>query len=293
LKTLADLIRGADNDEEIKFFFEILNETQNKIARENLTVSLAVSRGEIFVRDFAGTVTVAIPYSPKISAEFHDLLTVYYLYGNENFREMPDAKFINGEIIFATNHFSSFFVSEWVNPFADVFRNDWFYRDVRFAYANDIMTGTAQGVFAPNINLSRAMAVTLLWRFDGEPFAANNNFSDVEPGAWYANAVSWAKSNGIVSGYGNGIFAPADNVTREQFAVILHNFAAQSEMNISGGNFDYSDANLISSWAANAMRWANANGIITGRTATTLSPQGIVTRSEAAAMIQRFSDKKN
>jgi len=153
------------------------------------------------------------------------------------------------------------------------------------------MGGVAVGQFAPNINLSRGMMVTMLWRMEGMPTVADGNaFNDVAASSWYAEAIAWAAASGIVNGYGDGNFGPSDNVTREQMAVILKNYAAFSGQDAAVSTFaaEFADAGDISPWAMDAMQWANVNGLITGRTMSTLVPTGTATRAEAAAIVQRF-----
>ena len=85
-----------------------------------------------------------------------------------------------------------------------------------------------------------------------------------------------------------------DNITREQIAVILQNYAQFRGENAFGGTFamDFADADSISPWALDAMEWANTNGLITGRTLTTLAPSGTTTRAESAAILQRFIEAR-
>jgi len=294
-ETLVGLVYGKSDDTIIRFIAEAveLNNAQQAIAGVNTAVFLSVIVGDEIIRNFAGTVSVTIPYTPTTSLEFYDLLTVYHLDDFANITEMPDAEYYDGEISFSTNHFSLFFISEWISPFADISRDDWFFRNVRFVYSNELMTGTAQSEFAPGLNLTRAMLVTILWRLEDEPITEiGGAFTDVSPGAWYSNAVAWANENGIVNGYGGGLFGPNDNVTREQFAVILQNFARFKNLN-TGGNLivGFADSENISAWALESMQWAVANGIISGRTSTTLAPNGTATRAESAAMLQRFIEE--
>lgn len=178
-------------------------------------------------------------------------------------------------------------------PFVDVKTSDWFYDSVKYVYENGMMKGLSDTVFAPNVTLSRAMLVTILYRLEGSPAVSEANpFSDVAEGQWYTDAVIWANANGIVSGYGNGSFGPMDNITREQMAAILMRYAGYkgadtfARADLSG----YADQDAVSSWALEAMQWANAEGLINGRTATTLAPAGETTRAEAAAILTRFCD---
>jgi len=299
--TLASLVQDEDDDIPIRIIIEIIEEdsktvltpAQQAIIGDNLAISITVMVGERIVRNFAGTVTVSIPFVPPFGflSTDRDLLTVYHIDITGNAREMLDARFYNFKISFTTNHFSVFFVSEWISPFVDVARNDWFFRSVRFTYVNNLMSGTAAGVFSPNAELSRAMIVTLLWNLEGQPITtASNNFTDVQAGQWYYNAVNWASENGIVLGLGDDRFAPNDNATREQFAVILQNYARFNGISALGGSFAtaFEDEDTVSAWALDAMQWANTVGLISGRTVTTLVPRGTATRAEAAVILQGF-----
>lgn len=177
-----------------------------------------------------------------------------------------------------------------VAEYDDVNPGDWFYPAVQFVSERGIMVGTGAS-FEPDAAASRAMLVTILYRLEGEPAVSSANpFSDAADDQWYTDAVIWASENGIVSGYGNGFFGPTDPVTREQFAVILYRYAQYkgydtgAEADISG----YTDASSVSSWAKTAMKWACAEGLISGRTATELVPSGNAMRAEAAAILMRF-----
>jgi len=170
---------------------------------------------------------------------------------------------------------------EWENPFSDVAEDNWFYDYVRFAYTANLMTGVGNGEFSPNTNLSRAMIITILAR------VAEVDTSVGE--TWYFAAVEWGMSAGITDGSNL-----QDNVTREQLATMLYRFAQYVGASISRPPTGHnpSDIDDVSDWAQSAMLWANANGIITGRTITTLAPQGFATRAEAAAILQRFVERK-
>ncbi len=162
---------------------------------------------------------------------------------------------------------------------------------VDFAVANGLMNGTSDTSFAPNMTLNRAMLVTILYRLAGSPVAmATDKFTDVAAGQWYTEAVAWAAANGIVTGKTETAFAPMDNITREQFATMLMRYCKFAGLD-TAKNADlgtFTDASSISSYAKDALAWANASGIITGRTATTIAPTGSATRGEAATMLMRF-----
>ena len=175
--------------------------------------------------------------------------------------------------------------------FTDVYITKWYHEAVDYAVRKGLMNGVADDKFDPDGSTTRAMLVTILWRLEGESAdRAENPFRDVKPNQWYTDAVLWASEKGIVNGYGDGTFGPMDTLTREQFAAILQRYAKYKGLDVSktADLSAYTDAESISAWAREAMRWANAEGLITGRTATTLAPQGSATRAEAAAILMRF-----
>lgn len=175
-------------------------------------------------------------------------------------------------------------------PFNDVNAGDWFYDYVEYVYNNGIMDGVDNGVFSPNTETTRGMVVTILYRLAGEPnVRGGNDFSDVASGAYYADAVTWASNAGIVNGTSATTFSPNALVTREQFAAMLYRYMSYIGEDVSAStNLNrYTDAGSVSAYAETAMSWAVAEGIINGRTATTLAPAGNCTRAEVAAMITR------
>ena len=178
-------------------------------------------------------------------------------------------------------------------PFADVSAGSWYYDAVEFVWSNGIMDGVGRGLFAPNQVLTRAMLVTVLWRIDGAPdVSAALPFDDVADGSWYTDAVRRAASNGIVDGTGETSFSPDDKITREQLAVILWRYAGYKSCDTTGGVdlTDFADRGSVSAYALRAMRWAVAEGLVTGVTDDTIAPLAGTTRAEAAAVLQRFSE---
>ena len=181
--------------------------------------------------------------------------------------------------------------------FGDVPAGEWFAPYVRWANVNGIMQGTGGGNFSPNAPMTRAQLVTILWRIDGEPAPTYNaDFSDVASEQWYTNAVNWAASRGIVGGVGSGRFAPHDNITREQFAAILHRWAMgmwylpnDLPYPTVGAISHFHDRHLVSEWAVSALEVMVTFGVMGGTSSTTLAPQGIATRAQGAAMIARLA----
>lgn len=183
----------------------------------------------------------------------------------------------------------------WVSlelPFRDVRPEDWFYADVRYVYEADLMNGTAEGLFSPDLFTSRAMIVTVLWRLSGSPVVNYYMpFADVDQAAWYAEAVRWAASCGIVAGYDNGNFGPNDPITREQLAAILYRCAAYRQEDTSIGAdtniLSFTDAASVSEYAVPALQWACGAGILQGADGALL-PTHPATRAQTAAILHRF-----
>ena len=168
--------------------------------------------------------------------------------------------------------------------FSDVAADAWYAGAVEYVRDNGLMSGTGSATFSPNAATSRAMLATVLYRAAGSPAAEGTAaFSDVAADAWYADAVAWASENGIVSGYGNGLFGTNDPVSREQIATILWRY--EGSPSAESGQ-DFADESAISGYASTAVDWARANGIISGREGNVFDPKGNATRAEVAAMLQ-------
>ncbi len=153
-----------------------------------------------------------------------------------------------------------------------------------------LMNGTSESTFEPNGNMTRAMLVTLFWRMESEPAVTSSAaFEDVAAGSWYADAVNWANGEGIVTGFSDTEFGPENAITREQIAVLLYRYEQYKGNDVSARAdlSGYSDYAQISGYAQDAMSWANAEGLMTGRTASTLDPKGTATRAEIATLLVR------
>ena len=177
-----------------------------------------------------------------------------------------------------------------VPTFNDVNDNDWFAGSVRWAYENGLMRGITETNFAPHLSATRGMIVTILHRLGGSAeTTAGSPFTDTASD-YYAEAVNWAVMNNIVSGYGDGRFGPEDSITREQLAVILMNYAKLKgyDVSVTADISQFSDSSSVSDWAADAIAWANAAGLINGKGGGILDPGGEATRVELAAILQRF-----
>jgi hypothetical protein len=177
--------------------------------------------------------------------------------------------------------------------FTDFDPNAWYHEAVDYAVVNELMKDTSPTTFEPATTTTRAMIVTILWRLEGKPIVNSvNPFDDVENGAWYTDAIVWAAANGIVEGYGNGKFGPNDEITREQLATMLYRYAMYKGYDVSAGEktniLSYDDAFEISEWARPALQWAIAEGLVKGRTESTIVLQGKANRAETAAIFMRF-----
>lgn len=179
------------------------------------------------------------------------------------------------------------------SQFSDVSANAWYASAVQYAVEHGLMAGVGNNRFGPEEPMTRAMLVTVLWRYAGRPEAGKNPFTDVPAGQWYTEAVTWAAENGVVSGVGNGRFAPNGNITREQMASILFRYAKLTGLDTSkrGELAGFPDEGQVSSWAREALSWAVGEGIISGTAEggrTILKPQGNATRAQVASILMRF-----
>ena len=174
--------------------------------------------------------------------------------------------------------------------FTDVPTDHWARAVIQYVYDNGLMTGTSATTFAPEATTTRGMIVSMLARLEGVTSAEPAGFTDVSADDWYATAVNWAASAGIVNGYEDNTFQPNAAITREQLAAMLMNYAQWKGQDTSARAdlSHYSDADSISSWANDVLSWAVAEGLLTGVTDDTIAPQVHATRAQVAAILQRF-----
>ena len=179
-------------------------------------------------------------------------------------------------------------------PFTDVKTGDWFYEAVQYVYDKGMMTGVSADRFAPASTTTRGMIVTILYRLENEPAVSGElPFTDVEAGAWYADAVAWAAANDIVNGTSATTFAPNSPITREQMATMLYRFAQYKGMDavtLQEHLTGYPDGDQVSDYAIPAMNWAVGQGLIAGMENGTLVPQGSATRAQVATILMRFCE---
>lgn len=161
-----------------------------------------------------------------------------------------------------------------VGGFKDVAQNSWYAGAVQYVTSNSLMNGTSTTAFSPSATMSRGMLMTVLARYAGESTEGGT--------VWHEKGMNWAKNKGISDGS-----APNRNITREQLAAMLYRYAGEPD-----GAADlsaYADAGSVSAYAEKAVQWCVKNGILTGKTSSTLAPKATATRAECAAMLQRFA----
>lgn len=179
-------------------------------------------------------------------------------------------------------------------PFTDVDTAKWYHLSVDYVLTHKMMNGVSSRAFAPNANLTRGMLVQILYNLEGKPKGTAAHFSDVQADAWYAEAVGWAASNKVVTGYADGTFRPNAAVTREQAAAILYRYAQSKGIDVSVGEntniLSYVDVQQASEYAIPALQWAVGAGVLNGKNGGRLAPTGTATRAEIAAIMQRWCE---
>ena len=279
-----------------------LNSRQQEAVGDAPVFGLTLRSGSQYITDFdGGLVTVSLSYELPDDQD-PDGVVVWYLDEQGNITPCETMYDVRTEtVIFTTRHFSLYVIGYEEpavnNPFTDVSTDDWFYDEVMYAYENGIMNGMGNNQFQPNATTNRAMVVTILYRLAGSPDLSNENlgypFADVDASSWYGDAVYWARLNGITDGISNTNFDPDGSITREQMAALLYRYADFAGYDVSTGGMslsEYADVSEISSYAVTAMQWTNENGLITGRSETTLAPKGTATRAEVATILMRFCE---
>lgn len=180
--------------------------------------------------------------------------------------------------------------------YPDVSAEAWYSAAVGYCTDAGLMGGTGGAQFHPELSATRAMAATALYRLEGKPGMGNGKsgtFVDVPESVWYTDAVEWTAAREVAMGYGNGSFGPDDGISREQLVTMLYRYAEYKGWNVSvpeGTDVSvFTDASDISGYAASAVQWAAADGILTGRAAGALAPRQTATRAELAAVLARFA----
>jgi hypothetical protein len=324
-KSAAAQAAGANVSVEVKTVpLTSLNPRQQAAVGSAPVYDISLMSNSQYITSFGGgLITIALPYTLK-PGEKPAGMVVWYLDADGNVQKMETTYDVRtGEVIFTTDHLSKYFVTydpktaeaaeAWVNPFADVQESDWFYGDIAYAHKNGLMAGTDGNAFSPNTNLTRAMLITILARADAtssmmrQHAAIPGDRADATPSmmrqhaaipgdragantvggdTWYSAAVEWGITSGITDGQNM-----TNDITREQMVTILYRYAKLTGRDVSGPAAvltSFTDAGTVSYWAIDAVSWANATSLLSGRSATELAPLGTATRAEAAAILRRF-----
>ena len=175
--------------------------------------------------------------------------------------------------------------------YSDVADDAWYASAVTQVSQSGTMTGTSDTTFSPDGLVTRGTVVTVLWRLSGSPEVTDApTFSDVSADSWYGQAVAWAQSNGVATGYTDGTFLPNAAVTREALAVFLARYDALDGSPMASGVLGlYSDSDSISDWAVESVQHAIGTGLMTGSNDGTLDPAGSATRAQLAVILQRMT----
>ena len=171
----------------------------------------------------------------------------------------------------------------------DVSKDAWYHAAVDYAVEHGIMESMSATTFSPNTEVTRAQAVQILYNLEGQPTVdGDNEFTDVS--GWYETAVTWAAQTGVATGYGDGTFQPGDNITRQEFAQMLYNYAKYKGYDLSaeGDLSQFPDSGSVADWAEAAMSWANGNELINGHDDGTIDAAGTAIRAQAASILMKF-----
>ncbi|MDP4153517.1 MAG: S-layer homology domain-containing protein [Bacillota bacterium] len=176
-------------------------------------------------------------------------------------------------------------------PFEDIASSAWYYNAVKYTVQNDLMAGVSDKSFAPDSAMTRTMLATVLYRLDGSKKNDKTiKYTDVDESAWYYDAVEWAATNGIATGYSDSVFGVDDNVTRQQMAAMFQRYAKYK-----GRNTDnvadlsiYADASSVADWARGAISWSICCGLINGTDSSSILPESFATRAQVATILTRY-----
>ena len=181
-----------------------------------------------------------------------------------------------------------------VHHLTDVRKDAWYHAAVDYVVEQGIMEGMSATTFSPNTEVTRAQAVQILYNLEGKPDISDENlgypYEDVDAQAWYGDAVYWARITGVATGYGDGTFQPGDNITRQEFAQMLYNYAKYKDYDLTaqGDLSQFPDSGSVADWAEAAMSWANGNELINGHDNGTIDAGGTAIRAQAASILMQF-----
>lgn len=259
-----------------------MSEAQAEKAGNRPAYTIEVAAGSKAVTGFGANATVTLPYALQDNETANGLAV--WMIDEDGTLTVLDCTYNSTKetVAFSTDRAGVFVIAysaenAWINPFTDVASNNWYFEAVRYVSVNGLFNGTSETAFSPDSAMTRAMLWTVLARYDGQDTSGGSN--------WYEAARNWAMTESISDGTN-----PDGNITREQLAAILYRYAG--EPSADGGTLDqFTDRTNISSYATEAMQWATEQGIVNGKSNSTLDPQGNATRAEVATMMMRFAEK--
>ncbi len=277
---------------------DIFADSEKDSTQDFVAIRVKVESEGKIIKNFNGnSLKLYIPVSNK---KFEDQKEYrVYVISDDGTTETTTGKCVYGDnganIEVDTTHLSTFIATTtYASEVEDNNENNehWANKAINYVKEKGIMEGVSEKDFAPDINLTRAMLVTVLWRAENKP-AVNYalDFKDVESEEWYAEAVRWATSEKIVEGYGDGNFGTNDFVSREQIATIIYRYAKYKEIAPQGAwaiRLDYSDLSDISAWATEGVMYCKLNSIMEGMKDNIFAPKNNATRAETATIIMRF-----
>ncbi|MGD9567741.1 MAG: S-layer homology domain-containing protein [Sedimentibacter sp.] len=292
-ETLSGISEQANEDIKItvsKLDNSNLTEEVLKITGSRPVYDLSIVSGGSRISEFDGTVTVSVNYIPNTNEDINSLV-IYYIDDNGLPKLMTNCKYDEktNSIIFKTSHFSKFAVGYNKVSFQDVKDSEWYSKAVNFIASRGITTGTGEGIFSPEVKLTRAQFLVMIMRaydIDIKDHEADN-FSDAG-NTYYTDYLKAAKALGITNGTGNNLFEPEKTITRQEMFTLLYNTLKLINQlpygNLGKKLSDFSDENLVAPWAKEAMQILTETKIITGSEGK-LNPEGYASRAEMAQLI--------
>lgn len=249
------------------------------------SIALTISAGGRGVESVRGGITLTVPIEQSAPG------TVAVLVHDDGTRQIIRKSVASdGSIAIPLDGPAKLEIIDNTKPFSDIPAENWAADAVAFTSAHELFNGTSNNIFSPNLPMTRGMLAVVLHNLENNPRQAfSAAFSDVASGTWYSDAVAWAAEQDIVSGYGNGLFGPGDNITREQLAMMLWRYSGEPAA--TNKELRFSDADSASDYALDALRWAVENGIINGYGNGILDPKGLATRAQVAQMLMNYLKK--
>jgi len=252
-----------------------------------------------------GTISISIPYTKAADEKTEDI-AAYYVDEKGNVKKIENSTYDEkkGILAFDTNHFSIYgagyvktvdTTTSATPVFTDISKH-WAKSSIEYIVSLGLMNGTDKQLFSPDMNISRGMFVTVLARLSGADLSSYtaSSFKDVKAGSYYAGAIEWAAKNGIAKGISETEFAPDADITREQMAVMMTNYAKAMGITLpkTVEKTVFADNGKISAYAANAVETMQTAGLISGKNNNLFDPQGTATRAEVCSLLERFINLK-